>query len=298
MTTQAHTEQWYAVRSKGIGGSEITSVLGLNPYQTPYALWEVKTGRGGSFDGNKFTVAGNYLEPVVAQMFADQTGYKLYGGGEEHFCHPVHTFCIGTPDRFVAQKNGDAVLEIKTTQKTPQKEDIPLNWYFQNIWYQGITGKKRGFIAWLSRGVDFDFVEVEFNAEIFEEMVEQAAIFWKENVLKGVPPAPINKDDILRRLNLCPWGVWDMEDEDVRILRLLKEVKAKIKELEKEADEYGEHLALKMQGAELAVFQGLTLATWKAQKTTRLDTTRIKEEKPDFFTEYSKETETRVFRIR
>jgi len=292
----SNRDAWHEVRSKGIGGSEITSVLGLNPYQTPYALWEAKTGRVGSFEGNKFTKAGNYLEPVVAQMFEDESGLQCYGGGDNHFCHPIHTFCIGTPDRFVKGKHGDAVLEIKTTQKAPQKEDIPLNWYFQNLWYQGITGKKRGYIAWLSRGVDFDWIEIEFNEEIFNEMVQQAADFWHNNVLANVPPPPLRKEDILKIVSKVG-GVLEVDEEVARWHYQIKENAAKIKELETANTEMIEGIQLKMMENETCTYMGARLFSWKQQGRVTVDANRIKEEAPEIFERFKKETTSRVFRI-
>ncbi|EKC56536.1 hypothetical protein OBE_11012, partial [human gut metagenome] len=32
-------EEWLQNRSKGIGASEAGTVLGLNPWETPYQLW-------------------------------------------------------------------------------------------------------------------------------------------------------------------------------------------------------------------------------------------------------------------
>jgi putative phage-type endonuclease len=288
-------KEWHTLRSKGIGGSEITSVLGLNPYQTPYALWEQKTGRVASFEGNKFTVAGNYLEPVVAQMFADQ-GFELYGGGDQHFSHEVHTFCIGTPDRFVKGKNGDAVLEIKTTQKTPTKDDIPLNWYFQNLWYQGITGKRRGYIAWLSRGVDFDWIEIEFNEDIFSDMIEQAAQFWTVNVLQNIAPPPLKKDDILKIVSKV--GGNKELNQDLAIYHSqIKSNSAKIKELEAANDELKEAIQLAMMENETATFMGAKMFSWKEQDKIGVDARLLELEQPEIFKKYKTITTSRVFRI-
>lgn len=292
----SNRDAWHKVRSTGIGGSEITSVLGLNPYQTPYALWESKTGRTEKFDGNKFTTAGNYLEPVVAQWFEDETGMQLYGGGDNHFFHPIHTFCIGTPDRFVKGKSDDAVLEIKTTQKAPTKEDIPLSWYFQNLWYQGITGKKRGYIAWLSRGVDFDWIEVDFNEEIFADMVSQAADFWNNNVLADVPPPALKKEDIMKIVSKVGGNV-EVDEEVARWHHHIKENAAKIKELEAANAELIEGIQLKMMAAETCTYMGARLFSWKEQGRSSVDAKRMKEEAPELFEQYKKESKTRVFRI-
>lgn len=292
----SNRDQWHEVRSKGIGGSEITSILGLNPYETPYALWEKKTGRVQRFEGNKFTVAGNYLEPVVAQMFEDQ-GFECYGGGDNHYAHPTHPFCIGTPDRFVKGKHGDAVLEIKTTQKSVDKQDIPVGWYFQDLWYQGITGKKRGYIAWLSRGIDFDFVEIEYNAEIFEEMIEQATNFWNNHVLADVAPPPLKKEDIIKIVGKVH-GAVELSEEAALVYHQIKENAKAIKELEEVNDELLEAIQLAMMEKELATWMGATLFTWKESTVNRLDQTALKEQEPEIYARFVKQTSQRTFRIK
>jgi len=37
--------EWLENRKSGIGGSEISAVIGCNPYLDNVALWELKTGR-------------------------------------------------------------------------------------------------------------------------------------------------------------------------------------------------------------------------------------------------------------
>ena len=32
-------EEWLSERTGGIGSSEIATIVGLNPYETPYSLW-------------------------------------------------------------------------------------------------------------------------------------------------------------------------------------------------------------------------------------------------------------------
>ena len=46
-TKGMNREQWLQVRKQGIGASDAAAAVGLNPYQSPLALWMVKTGRDG-----------------------------------------------------------------------------------------------------------------------------------------------------------------------------------------------------------------------------------------------------------
>ena len=62
-------EEWLQNRSKGIGASEAGTVLGLNPWETPYQLWRRKKGIDPPKVENFAMVAGHLLEDAVAQFF-------------------------------------------------------------------------------------------------------------------------------------------------------------------------------------------------------------------------------------
>lgn len=41
-TAAMSRDEWLKERTKGIGGSDVATILGLNPYKTPLQLWEEK----------------------------------------------------------------------------------------------------------------------------------------------------------------------------------------------------------------------------------------------------------------
>jgi len=296
--TQSRTE-WLKARAKGIGGSEITAVMGLDPYATPYALWERKTGRVGDFGENKFTRAGNYLEDAVGQMFADASGLEIYTKADMHHAHPDYPHLLGTPDRFVSRKNGDGVLEIKTTQKRITREDVTeghmLRWYFQVLWYMGITGKKKGYIAWLCNGVDFDYIEVDFQPDIFADMVEAGDRFWREHVLADVPPPPITREDILKSIGKVMPDAIEGPEDALQYHKQIKENSVKIKELEEANAELKTAVQLMMGDKSILTYQGAALFTWKEAETVRLDTKKLKEDEPDIWKRFAKAYVVRTF---
>lgn len=295
-------QQWLQARSKGIGGSEITSVMGLDPYRTPYALWEQKTGRVADFGGNKYTEMGNYLEPVVAQMFQDKSGYEVYGGSDAHFSHPDYPYLLGTPDRFVSMKHGDGVLEIKTTQRRISREDVmegdALNWYFQVQWYMGITGLKNGFMAWLCSGVDFDFVQVDFNQEIFADMVDAGLNFWNNHVLADVPPPPLTKEDIMKTIGRVLPDPIELPEEALQYHFQIKENKTRIKEFEEANDQLATAVQLLMMDKSVATYQGAVLFTWKESNPVRLDQKALKEDAPEVWEKYARQCYQRTFLVK
>lgn len=73
----ANREEWKALRSRYIGGSDAAAVVGMNAYVSPYSLWAEKTGSLPGFSGNLATEVGAYLEEFVARKFSEITGKKV-----------------------------------------------------------------------------------------------------------------------------------------------------------------------------------------------------------------------------
>ena len=46
-------EAWLQGRKQGIGSSEVGTILGLNPFETPYQLWRRKRGMDAPVEENE-----------------------------------------------------------------------------------------------------------------------------------------------------------------------------------------------------------------------------------------------------
>lgn len=62
------TPEWYAIKSKTIGGSEIATLLGLNPYSTKVDLIKEKCQLGHKFNGSLATRWGTMFEDVTRKF--------------------------------------------------------------------------------------------------------------------------------------------------------------------------------------------------------------------------------------
>lgn len=64
-------EEWL-VNRKGIGGSDASAILGLNPYKTNQELWMEKKGQMSPVDisGKSYVKYGNDAEPLLRALFA------------------------------------------------------------------------------------------------------------------------------------------------------------------------------------------------------------------------------------
>jgi putative phage-type endonuclease len=67
------TFEWHAHRAQSRNASETPAVLGVSPWQTPYQLWLLKTGRAEQ----KVTapmIRGTELEPAARAAYEIKTG--------------------------------------------------------------------------------------------------------------------------------------------------------------------------------------------------------------------------------
>ena len=77
-TAEMERDTWLQERSKGIGGSDVATVLGLNPYKTPLSLWEEKTGKTKGSPAGEAAYWGTTLEDVVAYKIALSDLIRLF----------------------------------------------------------------------------------------------------------------------------------------------------------------------------------------------------------------------------
>ena len=145
-------KQWLKERLNGIGGSEVSAIIGKNPYLTNQELWEIKVGIKIPEDiGNKpYVVYGKEAEAPLRQLFElDYPRYKvIYESEFDLVRHPDHPYIFATLDgRLVEKETGRlGILEIKTTeilrsmQKEKWNQGIPDNYYIQVLWQLLATG--------------------------------------------------------------------------------------------------------------------------------------------------------------
>jgi putative phage-type endonuclease len=292
------TTEWHNTRTKGIGGSEIAAVLGLDPYTTPYALWERKTARVPSSPENANTQRGHYLEPALAAFFADKTGFDVWEE-KTRIEHPERPFLIGETDRiFRNDQRQTGVLELKSTRVHVDPENIPLRWFFQAQYYMGILRKKVGAICWIGAGLEMDYRLFPFDKKVWEAMIEAAGAFWNDYVLTDTPPPPMTESDIKKIVGIVEPKTVEADDETVAHYRQLKDNKAKIKELERVNEEHETALKLRMMEADTLMYMGNRLATWKQQEQVRIDNEKVKQALPDTWQELTKKIEVRIFLVK
>lgn len=302
--TFASKSAWLEKRKQGIGGSEVAAILGLDPYKTPYQVWREKRGLDEPNQiQNAYTIAGNRLEKVVVEYFEDETGYVIAHQENEfvHIAHEQYPYMFGSRDRMYYNMGDLCILECKTTQKDVQKDDLPMTWFCQLQWYMGLYKCKKGAIAWLERGIRFDYVEIDFDADFFNYLVSEVKFFWENYVLGSLEPELKYVSDIERKFPFSKLGsVLEASDEMYEQYGKIKEIRSQIKELEEKEALLLDAWKMMMKDSEAVIYAGATLATWKQDKGgVKFDKDKFEKENPQLYSKYCvAKTPTRRFLIK
>ena len=146
-----HNEQeWLSGRLNGIGGSDASAVVGMNPYKTNIELFEEKTGRRVPEDISEkpYVIYGKKAEEYIRELFRlDYPEYQVEHHEFRILQSLSHPFMQASLDGELTDQEGRrGILEIKTTnilqsmQYEKWKDRIPDNYYIQVLHYLLVTG--------------------------------------------------------------------------------------------------------------------------------------------------------------
>lgn len=300
-------EDWLACRMGGIGSSEVATIIGANPYETPYQLWRRKKGIDGPKEENQAMRMGHILEPAVAQMWQEETGKTVIkrSAGDWVVYDDRFPYMRVSPDRLYWGKDKSpanrGILECKTTQMRIDGDSIPKYWLAQLQYQLGVMGLKHGALAWLSMGRDFGHKSFLFHKDIFEAVQYKVTRFWEDNILGDRPPKEENSSDILLMFDRHTDGKQveatpEMMDE----IASLKMLKAQKKILEDSIGQSEEKVKLAMMDAGRITCSGMTLVTWETAKPSqKLDTKALMAAHPEICQQFMTETPgTRRFLVK
>jgi putative phage-type endonuclease len=185
-------EEWLGIRSKYIGGSDASAVIGLNPYASRYSLWAEKTGKVPGFEGNLTTKVGAYLEQLVADLFEEETGKKVRKKNST-MVNDLYPFACANVDRMIVGEK--AFLEIKTTNSIPlmktlrNSDEFPEQYYCQVVHYLAVTGLEKAYLAVLINCRELKIYEMERDQAEIDALMGAEKEFWKL-VETNTPPSP------------------------------------------------------------------------------------------------------------
>lgn len=288
--------EWLKYRESGIGSSEVATIVGLNPYETPLQLWRRKVGLDAPKQENFAMKAGHYLEDAVVQFWKDETGREVIkrSAGDWLIVDRDRPFLRVSPDRTywlpdtVHSTVNKGILECKTTQKSIDPDDLPKHWVCQVQYQLGVAGYAQGSLAWLCSGREFGYKDLAFVPDFYQWLEESAERFWRDNILAKVEPQPISVADILLKYGRHTDGkMIETSDEVFEAYTKLKEVRKELDALDERKKELEDTIKFAFGDAEALTYGGSTIATWKASKPSmKLDEKGLKAKEPELYDSY------------
>lgn len=292
---------WLAYRKQGIGGSDAGAVCGLNPYRSAMEVYLDKTTEETEQIDNEAMRQGREFEDYVARRFMEATGKKVRRANAM-FCHEQYPFLLADVDRLIVGER--AGLECKTA--SPFMADkwkdgqIPLSYQIQCHHYMMVLDMDCWYIAVLIYGREFKFCKIERDEELMADLIRIEKDFWENHVIKGIMPSPDGSktaDSVIAEYyrQSVPESL-PLTGFDEKLQRR-QELLAVMERMDTEKKQIEQELKLYLGEAELAENEHYRVS-WKSVCSNRLDEKRLKEEQPEIYEKYRKETVSRRFTIK
>lgn len=228
-------------RPKKLTGTRFATILGLNPWSTPFEIWcEVTRTYQKPFEDTIYTIAGKTIEPKQAEYmkqtyFMSNLVTPTDIWGKDYFRQTYGDFFRESPvlggmwDYLLYGKDGKptTVLEMKTSKRVEDwKDDIPEYYALQAALYAYLLGvdevimvasflepkyydAPEKFVCSGENTITRPFKVSERYPDFEKKYVKPALKWWKDFVESGISPAFDERKDAeilkaLRTNNLSP----------------------------------------------------------------------------------------------
>lgn len=210
--------EWHQARANGIGGSEISAVLGISPYESYFSLWHRKKGLIAPVEENEQMRWGKRLEAPIVDEFADlHPEIVVLPSATYHATgRPWH---VVNPDRLAINADGEMeVIEVKTSRDAEgwgeeDTDQIPVYYKAQARWYLDALGIRRARVIVLISGSDYREYTVEHD-EADAAMMRARAEQFMQSLRDNLRPSIDGHDATYQAIKELPDG---LDDVDIQI---------------------------------------------------------------------------------
>jgi putative phage-type endonuclease len=275
-TVERSRADWLEQRKTGIGASEASAALGVNPYKSPIELWAEKCGlcEPPDLSENEAVEFGVRLERPIGEAYQARTGREVNFWPQDMIAvHPDIPWMLCTPDARQLPEPGlereVGVLQIKTAgafMASEWADGPPLHYQVQIQHEMLVTGHSWGTLVVLIGGQKLRYFDCQANDKFAAALVSKLGAFW-ECVQTRTPPevdASLSTARILEKLHPSDNGQAVALPEDAAQWDAdLKGCKAKIKELEEFARDRENRLKQAIGGCTYGVLPDGGRFSWK-----------------------------------
>ncbi|WP_158268504.1 YqaJ viral recombinase family protein [Corynebacterium liangguodongii] len=281
---------WIGQRRHGLGSSDASIIMGLSPWESPYSLWEQKTGRAAldppvDHDTEELREWGNRLEPVIRDATAEELGVTIikpdeaWANRERPWQRANLDGLIPDTSTFCEFKNSTAWNADKWKGQIPDHAEIQVH-------HIGlVTGWRDAIVAGLIGGNHLSIHRITLNQNILEMMQTAEDEFWR-HVEDDTPP-DVDWHERTRDALFTEWrqtrttGSQEVDPDEARKwVEQAREAKEAEDAAKRRRAEAMNHL-LKMMGGHEQIATGDTV--WARVRHGQLDKRRFQDDHPDLW---------------
>ena len=233
---------------------------------------------------------GHIMQPVLGKLAQDKLKIELKDAdyalshSRESWLRSHFDFISADGTTLVEAKNYNAMVRNKfdaDSNRVPQAD------YIQCLHEATVHNVDRVVLAVLFGGQEFVTFDFTFTDEQKLDFIKQMSIYWAHVVSGTVPPAK-SVDDTKLAFPFSVEGIVIANQAIETRVSDLKQLKAKIKELETIGEEWETEIRNALgDRSELRTFDGNTLVTWKSSKSSmRFSADLFKTAMPDIYQKF------------
>lgn len=193
------SENWHQWRHEGITATDTPTIMGLNPYKTPWRLWAEKTMFVKTPDLSQVPAVrwGNEYEDVAREIYEAKTNDILLPYCAEFEGNRVFRASFDGIDRY------GCPVEIKCPS-TKTLDDVKANGtesqaykrYWGQVQHQMLVAEApRGYLVFYDHAANDVLVfEIERDDAFLADVLEKGMAFYRNVVDRIEPPRDLTKD--------------------------------------------------------------------------------------------------------
>jgi putative phage-type endonuclease len=186
------TAAWHFFRQNGIGASEASVLLGINPWKKIDSLFFEKLGEGKPIEDNANMARGRELEPIARKLFEDRMEMKF---SPACAIHNEYDFIRASFDGINLEEQ--ILIEIKApgekTHAMANSGQIPAYYMSQIQWQLLVSGFHIGYyVSYYNE--ELISIEVLADYEMHKTLIEKAKWFWQCVLDRNPPTNPSSKE--------------------------------------------------------------------------------------------------------
>lgn len=298
MTEEPQTrEEWLIERRSYLGATDTAAIAGMHKFATPFTTYQDKLGLSEPKPMSKQMKRGVRLEPMVADMYAEEAGYKIVKSAFVR--HGTKDYIGVNPDYEVVNDDGVTVrfAELKThdffvkneygesgTDQVPAQEAIQVIQQMHvalsrpDLYPEPIL--ESDVVVWGLDGADIIRIyPIRYDPDIAAICEGYNDSFWHDNILAQVPPdftgADCEQEWVKAKFPTDSGTACYSTPEVDAWCERLKAVDANLKAVEAEQGELEVQIKAFMREAAILNWSGGDPITWKTKAKGNLAWSKV-----------------------